>query len=375
MSNFVEAFSDGKKGLNLGLTTGIPALDYAINGIQKKNLYGLAAAQKVGKTTAADFCFVLSPYLQLEKEGRLDDANWIYWSLEVDRVSKEANFAAFFMAYDFGVTGYSYKDRPFIPLDSNYILGRKMYRNTDGTNELIPVSIEHEEMLKVIYVNRIVPLFGEYDKFGKKIKKGKIDFIEASENPTGIYKYLKAYAEKNGKFLKESYNTMGENSTMVTKERIYGYTENNPRLYTIVITDHIRKPQRERGFTIKENIDKLLEYHTEIRNLCKFTFVDIGHMNRGISNIERLKFFGEQIFPTADDVKDSGNLAEEATVLITMFNALDEKYNLSRHMGVDLKDTMNYNYRSMHVVDARYVECPVHIQVRIFYGINTIKPF
>lgn len=374
MSNFVETFKAGKEGLNLGLTTGIPALDVAMNGIQKASNYGVAAAQKVGKTTLVDYSFVLSPYLYMEKENRLDDLNYIYYSFEIGRVKKEFKFAAFFMAHDFGVYGYAYKDKPFISMDSDYLTGKKIYKNTDGKTEQIPIYPEHEEMLKEIYIKRIVPMFGEYDSKGRKIKSGKIDFIEDNENPTGMYKYLRNYAKKHGTFLEESYNTINDSGVSIVKKREYGYTENNPNLYTIVITDHIRKPQMERGFTMKQNIDKLLEYHVILRNRCNFTFVDIAHMNRGVSNIERLKFFGDQIFPTADDVKDSGNLGEDVNVLLTMFNPNDEKYNLSKHMDVDLTNPLNSNYRSIHIADARDVESPVHIQTRMIGGINTFLP-
>ena len=374
MSNFVEVFKDGKLGKNLGLTTGIPPLDVAINGIQKKSSTGIAAAQKTGKTTLADYGWVLSPYLQMEKQGRLDDINWIYWSLEIDRVDKEYKYAAFFMYHDFGIDGYSYKDIPYIPMDKEYLMGKKIYKNKDATTEMIPITPEHEEMLKVIYIKRIIPLFGEYDQYGRIVRKGKIDFIEQNDNPTGIYKYLLNYARQHGTFLEEAYNTLDDKGKQVVRQRVYGYTEKNPNLYTIVITDHVRKPRAERGFSMKQNIDKLLEYHTEIRNLCRFTFVDICHMNRAIANVDRLKFFGEEIYPTADDVKDSGNLAEECTQLITMFNPNDEKYNLTKHMGIDLTNPTNSNYRSIHLVDSRNTEAPIHIQTKMIGGINTFLP-
>ncbi len=47
MSNFIETFKAGKAGKRRGITTGIKALDIAINGIRKKNSIGIAAAPKV----------------------------------------------------------------------------------------------------------------------------------------------------------------------------------------------------------------------------------------------------------------------------------------------------------------------------------------
>ncbi len=45
--NFVEVFKKGKGGGNIGLPTGLPELDRAIDGIQKKAIYSIGAAPKV----------------------------------------------------------------------------------------------------------------------------------------------------------------------------------------------------------------------------------------------------------------------------------------------------------------------------------------
>lgn len=373
MSNFVETVKLGKSGKNIGLPTGIVALDQAINRLQKKTSIGIAAAPKCGKTTLCDYIGVITPYLFMLKEGRLDDINWIYHSYEIDRVSKEFKFAAYFMFYDYGIDGFMYRDK-FIGMNQDYLMGKQIFKNPDGTTEQIPLSDEHDAVLKEIYINRIVPMFGEFDAHGRKLRAGKIDFIEESENPTGIWKYLMNYAKAHGEFIFEDYYTTDDSGKKVAKKRIIGYNEANPNLFTVVITDHIRKPKRERGFTLKENIDKLLEYYTILRNICNFTFISICHSNRGVSNVDRLKFAGEEIFPTADDVKDTGNLAEESTILLTMFNPNDEKYNLTKHMGVDLSDPSNSKYRSIHLVESRYTEAPSHIQVKMHGGINFFEP-
>lgn len=371
MGNFIEAFKAGKAGLNFGLTTGIDALDRAMNGIQRGMSIGLAAAPKCGKTTFADFAFVLSPYLQMTKLNKLDDIEWIYFSYEIDRVSKEFKFAAFFFAYDYNIWNYIYKGVLY-GMDMDYLMGRKLHKLPDGTSELVPVSTEHEAILKEIYVKRIVPLFGEYDSYGRKIKAGKMEVIEEAENPTGIDKYLKSHARKNGKFVTDSYTILNEKGVHEVRTRIIGYTPNNPRKFTIVVMDHIRKPLLERGFTMKQNIDKTLEYTTISRNVCKYTHINICHSNRGIANVERLKFAGEYIFPTADDVKDTGNLAEESTILMTMFNPNDEKYNLEKHFEHELKDYPNY--RSIHITESRNTPSPMHVFTNMYGGVNYFTP-
>lgn len=366
--NFVETFIKGKTGINKGLTTGILQIDKSIDGIQKKSIYGVAAPPKVGKTTFVDYSFVISPYLQcLEETDK--KVHFIYFSYEIDRIKKEFKFASYFMAKDYGIDKIYHQGKTY-DMSSRYLLGKL----TDDNGNLIPVSTEHEEKLRLIYRNRIVPLFGEYNEQGNKITEGKIDFIEERDNPTGMRNYIMRYAEKNGTFIKSAYQTKDENGNEVTRYRIIGYTPNDPNLTTIIITDHIRKLKRERGFTMKENIDKWIEYQVEFRNWCGFTFVDIAHINRNLSDVQRLKYTPEYTFPTGDDVKDSGNLSEECDFMFTIFNANDEKYGITKHFGLDLRD-MNGNekfpnYRSLHLVESRETECPLHFQLNMYAGIN-----
>lgn len=361
--NFQTHFKEGQAGRNVGLSTGIPALTKAIGGIQKKRIYGIAASPKVGKSTLCDFCFVISPYEEALAKGTLDNIDWIYWSLETDRVDKEFKFAAHYFAKDYNIYNFKHKNQ-LVQISSEYLMGKKI----DNDNEYIKVSEEHFEFIKIIYQNRIIPLFGEYDQYGRRLSKGKIELITERDNPTGLRNYLIAYAKKNGQFVYEPYYTHDDKGNKILKQRIAGYNPTNPEKKIIVITDTLRKLKLERGFQMKQNVDKYLEYQVELRDWCGFTFVDIIHLNRGIAAVERLKYAGEWIYPTGDDLKDTGNLSEDCNVLMTMFNPNDEKYGLDKHMGYELSSYPNY--RSIHIVESRDTECPLHIQTNMFGAVN-----
>lgn len=367
--NLQRYFREGRLGKNIGLTTGIPAFTKAIRGIQRKKLYGIGAAPKVGKTKMTDFCFVLSPYEQMLTEGRLDDIEWVYWSLEVDRVQKEFDFAAYYFAKDYGIYNFMY-DGKIYGMSSTYLMGKEL----DHKEQPIKVSDDHTTLLIKIYTEKIIPLFGEYDEDGNQIKRGKITLIRQSDNPTGFRNFLLALANRNGKFTTEKYKTHDAKSGKeIIKERISGYIPKNPEKYWIIITDHIRKLKPERGFSKKETVDKWIEYQIELRDWCGYTFVDIIHMNRSLASTDRLKFAGEYIYPTGDDAKDTGNLSEDADYFITMFNPNDEKYRLDKHFGVDLTNGSYPNYRSIHLVESRHTECPMHIQTNMFGGITMFE--
>lgn len=370
--NLPTIFKDGQLGKNLGYTTGIPPLDKLIGGVKRKSMYVIGAASKVGKTTFVDFSFVLQPYLEALSKGTLDNIDWVYYSWEIDRVSKEFKFAAFFFYHDYGIHKFRYRDVEY-EISDEYLSGQ--LKDELDTDKIVPVSPEHEALLIKIYQERIVPLFGEYDQHGKQIKRGKIEFFEEAENPTGLYYYLIKKAKSEGEPIYDYYDKVDDNGNTTEKERIIGYTPHNPLKTTIVITDHIRKVGDERGFTLKQRMDKWLDYTVRLRNRYFFTFIHICHLNRSM-DVERLKFMGSNIFPSRDDFMDSSNLAQDADYVITLFNAMDETYRLKEHLGTVLYDRAGKavypKYRSIHLVDARKGgrATPAHIKVNMWGHIN-----
>jgi len=241
------------------------------------------------------------------------------------------------------------------------------------TKEIIKVSNKHTEIIKEIYRKRIIPIFGKFDEFGRQLEKGKIIIRERAENPTGMWHFLEDYAQKHGEYKFEYYTDKNGQQKPFNRT----YTENNPDKFTIVICDHIRKPKRERGYSMKENVDKWLEYTTELRNECKFTFVNIVHSNRNLANVDRLKFAGEFIFPTSDDSKDTGNVAEESTIFMTLFNPNDEKYKLEKHFGLTIRDSKGNpiypNMRTLHLVESRHCIFPQHFRTEMLGNLKSFK--
>lgn len=326
---------EGLKGRNKGISGGLTRFDKFTNNIQKGRYDVIGALQKTGKTAFVDHRYVLQPYLSGYK-----NIHWKYYSYEVDLENKLAKYCAYLMYYKYDIV-----------CDSNYILGKGEYAGL--------LSEDHQNLVNEISDNELVELFGEYDENGKQLTKGMIDFHQDKNNPTGIQNELISYAKEHGEFITEKYQTQDDNGTPILKERIVGYKENDSDLYTIIILDHAGLLRKERGFNKKDNIDKMSEYFVWFRNICKFTPVILSQFNRDLGKIDRLKFSGEDLQPSMEDFKDTGNLGEDASQVIALFNP--NLYNhIKKHRNYDLQK-LNGGYRSIHLLASRDTETNVSL--------------
>jgi hypothetical protein len=380
MTTFALELLKGQAGRNAGLPLG-PGLDVInknINGTQKGMIYSVGAGAKVGKSTLVDAAFVIAPYLYcLEHNIPIDI---IYFSYEIDRISKEFDFAAHFMAYDFGIieyqlpTGMIYKGETTVPMSSKLLRGRLK----DDNDKLITLSDDIMSKLRIVYEKRIEPLFGEFNDDGEMIKPGLIQFFADRENPTGLRNHIMEYAKANGTFKYASF-TSNKGGKKEKGQRVIGYTPNDPSKYVLIVTDHLRKLKLERGFQMKQNVDKFVEYSVEFRNWCNFTFIHIIHLNRSIADAYRMKLAGDRLYPTGDDFKDTGNLSEESDYVFTMMNPNDTKYNLDKHFGMLIRDGQgNPLYplmRTIHLVESRHSDFPAHFRVNMLGNIKTFEKF
>ena len=377
--NFIESFKAGQNGQNKGLYMGdgLSNISKAVNGIQGHRIYGIASSPKCGKSTFVDYGFVISPYLDWLQNYQEIDIEWIYFSFELDRISKEFDFATYFLYNDYGIERINLEKgqtitingevRDIIDLSPDYLRGRL----SDNNGNIIRVKPKILEVLKEVYKNRIVPLFGEYSKNGILLKPGKITFIEQAENPTGLYKFLMNKAEKEGQFIHRLFGEGGK--------KVIGYKPNNPNKMTVIVIDHLRKLSKERGFSMKETVDKMVEYCVTLRNWCSYTFALIIHTNRNMADTDRMKYAKDELFPTSEDVKDTGNISEDSDYMFTLFNPNDEKYHLTKHFGMDLKDRhqnpLYPNLRTVHLVESRHCFFPQTFRTNMRGNLKTFEKF
>lgn len=261
MKDRIEA---GLKGDYEGLNNGLDRINDYIFKTQRSCYYLIGGLSGASKTTFLDF-MILNAIQDAEVKNI--PINIIYYSWEIDETSKKANWLSILIYKKYNIVIPPEKIKGF------------------GNLRLTP----EEQSL----------VYSELEELEKIFKK--IDFIWESVHPTGLYRYWWNHMEKRGKFTKEPFiDEKGE-----SKERIVSFELNDPKEYNIVAIDHLYLSKIERGFTLKQNIDKISEFAVGCRNMFKMTFIFLQQFNQGLSSVERQKFKGVDISPQQSDFRDS----------------------------------------------------------------------
>ena len=318
-----------------GARTASKTMNMNMNGVHPGMYIAIASEQKVGKSTFVTEFFVnslieLNPGLDIE---------YNFVSTEMPRQDIEAKM----------ISRKIYLEHRII-LGTDYIMGRKL--NPDGSR--IRVSDDHYRIIERIYKDYVVPISGEYSEDGVLLHKGKINWL-GKDNPTGLNKYFRQHASENGTLITQQYNIQEDTGTKII-ERVVGYKPNNPNKIVINIIDHMRQLHRERGYGMKDNVDAMSSYLVESARIFGHVNIGVIHLNRWV-NVDMLKFYGDKIKPTSDSIKDTGNISEDCSVMITMMDPADPSYRLTKHMGYDFiafNQAGAAKYRSAHIVENRY---------------------
>jgi hypothetical protein len=71
------------------------------------------------------------------------------------------------------------------------------------------------------------------------------------------------------------------------------------------------------------------------------------------------------------------NLAEDADYVFTIFNPNDERYKLTKHFGLQIKDSKGNplfpNMRTIHLVESRHCVFPQHFRADMLGNLKSFK--
>ena len=143
----------------------MPGLGEILPGVEQEKYYIVTANSKVGKTKLADFLFVYNPYEFASTVESDIKVRIFYFSLEVSKEEKMAQYYSYRLFKDHGIVISPEKLKSRF---QNYIL-------EDEIEALIDLYDE------------------EMERF-----ESMVTFIDNIKNPYGIYKYVRDYAYTHG---------------------------------------------------------------------------------------------------------------------------------------------------------------------------------
>jgi hypothetical protein len=318
-NEFLDKIDRGRLGLNKGYPGGLPRLDAKIYNIQPGKMISIVGSPKSAKTYFMLYRYILSPWI-----SGVRNIKWFLFTLEVDKAQIIARMTSFFLYRRFGIR-----------ISASKLFSMGDYKVDDNLYSKIKVVLEQD----------IEPLLEH------------VEIIEDTSvsNPTGINKYVGRYLENNGEFKFRDFQTTDEFNNPVVKKRLESYVKNDPNQEVFIIIDSLGLMKKENGMNKKDNIDRWIDdYGVKLRNICGCSIINIHHLNRSISGVDRYKLTGNQLQPTIDDIKDTAALGETSDMVIALFNP-NVYGHIDEHFGYRLGDWKG-SYRSLHVLASRYTD-------------------
>ena len=177
-----------------------------------------------------------------------------------------------------------------------------------------------------------------------------VEYVGDIKNPTGIYKKVKEWLAEFGTF----------NYTKGKKQDAFGnwveaevvdknnpYTQNDPEEFIIVIIDNFANLNTERGWDLRETINKMSKYCME---LAQYGIIVNGvqHQAQSQESLENLKY--SQVVPTINGLGDAKTTARDAFAVFGLFSPM--RFLIQNHLKYDVTVFKEY-LRFLYIVTDR----------------------
>lgn len=278
VDNLMKSIERGKQGLNVGLSTGLPAFDTLTFGVQRKWFTVVSGDSGSGKSSLTLYSYIYQPFKQHLQNSNID-LHFLIFSFEM---SAEVLLAK--------------------------LLSLHLYE-------------EYDKVLSYGQILSLTDTLSEGDYALIQLSKPWLEQFEALctiiDKPVtakGLYAVCKEWSRNFGTY-KEVETDAG-----YTREE---YIPNNPEQYLIVTVDHIKLLSLGQGHTAKQEIDEACDYLISFRNKCGFTVTVVQQFNRNFKSNERRS--GDTYLPGLEDLSDSSGPAQSAETVITIYFPFREK--------------------------------------------------
>lgn len=293
-----------------------PRFSNYIPGIQKERYFLITANEKVGKSKITDFTMVYHPVNYILANPNCGaDIKIDYFTLEMSKEAKIKQYIAHNLYLDFGIR----------------------------LNEEEIDSIFDRYILEDSVLRRIEQLQPKIEQF-----ESKVNFIDNIRNPYGIYKHVRDWHEKNGKYvdknMKEIPLSLIKNSDKRISEQaifsIFKYIPNNNDLFYEIVVDHMGLTTPENGKTIKQTIEDLSsKYAIRMRDRWQAIVVYIQQQAAATQSIENIKMDATK--PSQAGLGESKLTARDCDIMLGLYAPV--RYKIKDYMGYNIAHSVNRN--------------------------------
>ena len=303
----LETLDNRRKRILEGDINCIPSpfrrLSNSFPGIEQDKYYLVSGSTKAAKTQITNYLFVYTPILYAYEHPEQLRVKIFYFPLE----ETPENITLRFMSYL--LYTLSGKQIRISPMD---------LKSTNADKIL------DEEILNIL----------KSDKYQKILKfyEDNVLFMSA-RNPTGIYKTIKDYADKNGIIHRKKVKITNKETGNTEEVEAFDYYEPyDKKEYVIIITDHVSLLNQERGMNLRETINKHSEYMMIARNNYHYIPVNVQQQSTETTNLEAFK--SNKIRPTMAGLSDSKYTAKDCSVMFGITNPF--AFELPEYLGYDI---------------------------------------
>ena len=270
-------------------------------GIEKDKYYLISGATKSGKSQIANFMFVYTPILYAYNNPNKVRVKIFYYPLE----ETSDNITLRFMSYLL----FTLSGKRIAPIDLK----------STNSNKVLP-----EDIIELLESEEYQDILKFYEE--------NVLFLN-DRNPTGIYKTMLKYAESTGTIHRKMIDITNKETGVVEQKEVFDYYEpNDPKEYVLCLVDHVSLIETERGFTLRESINKLSEYMMILRN--KYHYIPVLVQQQGLETNSLEAFKNNKVRPTMAGLSDSKYTAKDASVMLGITNPYS--FELPEYLGYDI---------------------------------------
>lgn len=292
----------------------LPRFSNDIPGIEKDKYYLISGNTKSGKSQLTNYLFLYTPLLYAYHNPEKVRVKIFYFPLE----ETPENITLRFMSYLlFTLSGIR-----IAPIDLK----------STNSNKILPQDIldllESEEYISIL-----------------KFYEENVIFL-TERNPTGVWRMMLKYAQDTGTIHYKDINITNKETGLVETKQVFDYYEpHDAKEYVLCITDHVSLLESERGYDLRQTINKFSEYMMILRNKYHYIPVVVQQQSTETSSLEAFK--NNKIRPTTAGLSDSKYTSKDCTLMLGITNPF--VHELPEYLGYDIKQFKG-NIRFLEVV-------------------------